>query len=86
MPADDEEGEVDNDVGTAHELLDGHPVKNVTAQVLGFGQPELAGVERPSPHGHHRAHALGSLEGPEKRAADVARRPGDGYSQPGHAS
>src|SRR5947209_18207414 len=84
MPPDDQEGEVDDDVGAVNELLDGDPIKDVTAEVLGFGQAELAWVERTSAHGHDRADALGALEGPQEGAADVARRPCDRDPQPGH--
>jgi hypothetical protein len=74
--AHDDEGEVDEHVGVAGERVDGLGVEHVALAVLELRQ--VTGVERPPRHAEHARDLAVALQRAQERAAELARRAGDG--------
>ncbi len=78
---------MDDDVGSGHQAIDRFPVEHVTLAVLGLAQPLSRGIERATSHGQDLPDLAAALKGTQKRAADVAGRPGNRDGElPGRAA
>ena len=76
--AHDDEGEVDDDVGLGHEVVDGGTVEHVALAVLRLRPAALVGVEVATGHAEDAIDRRLGLERGDEGLADLAGRSGDG--------
>ena len=74
--AEDDEREMDDDVGAGDQVVDRSAVQNVALHVLGPLPAVALGVERPARHADDPAHLRPALELADRRPPDVAGRAG----------
>jgi hypothetical protein len=75
--SDDDEGQVDDDVGVRDQSLDRIAVEDVAAPVFGLLPALRAEVEGAARHADHSPHLWSALQGGDERLADLAGRAGD---------
>ena len=80
-PADDDECEVDNDVGALEQSPQRVAVEHVTAAILGLLQPQDGGVEVAPRHRDDPSDLAAAVQRAEQRAADITGRARDRDSQ-----
>jgi hypothetical protein len=76
--AEDDEGQVNDHVGTRHELVDRVAVQHVALRVLDLAPTPLGRIEGPAGHTAHRLHLRAAVERAQQRTADVSGGAGDG--------
>jgi hypothetical protein len=78
VAAEDDEGEVHDDIGSRHQLVDGRAVEDVPLDVGGAAPAEVRRLERPARHSPDLADVLRALERPDEGLADLAGGAGHG--------